>query len=386
MWFDSTVEPGTPIRVDLYLVDDCGGVSMGTQEVASVASTSVLRNGPSGAFPEALPRGDYGFYGVAKDDRCAVVAAGCAPVSVTSEQETLSLVLDAHGRRSSVPRNSVIATPVPVALAAPVATAEWVAVEALAVSGGTGGSAGTAGTGGGSGTGGQGGTGGMPSDRVTDGLIVLYDFDEGSGSTVIDRSGVAPVLDLTIEDPGNVTWSGDHLTIDAGTTLRTAGEATKVFSRVVPKNQLTVEAWVRPATLVGVGTPPDRILTMSPSSSQRNFLLGQDEGQYAARFRTEGENNGNPTVYTSPASASTALTHVVFTHDSDGNEVLYVDGTADMTATRVGDTATWDSSFPLIVANEASGGREWLGELHLIAIYDRALSPVEVGRNFTAGP
>jgi hypothetical protein len=346
VWFDSTVEPDAPIRVDVYLVDDCELVSMGAQEVASVASTSVVKGGPGGAFRDALPQGEYGLYGVAQDDTCAVVAAGCAPVSVTSTQETLSLIL-----------SRVDGSACPVELCDN--------------------QTGACGTG---------GAGGMSIDRVTDGLIVLYEFDEGSGSTVNDRSGVDPALDLTIDDPANVSWSGDHLTIDNGTALRTSSEATKVFSRVVQNNQLTVEAWVKPSSLIAVGVPPDRIVTMSSSTSQRNFLLGQDAETYAARFRTPSERNGNPTIYTTPASATTSLTHLVFTHDSNGTEVLYVNGAVDTTYSRAGDTSTWDPSFPLIVANEATRDREWLGELHLIAIYDRALSPEEVEHNFTVGP
>jgi hypothetical protein len=39
-----------------------------------------------------------------------------------------------------------------------------------------------------------------------------------------------------------------------------------------------------------------------------------------------------------------------------------------------------------MMANESSGDRAWLGELHRIAIYDRALSAAEVMQNHEAGP
>jgi hypothetical protein len=34
---------------------------------------------------------------------------------------------------------------------------------------------------------------------------------------------------------------------------------------------------------------------------------------------------------------------------------------------------TWDTTFPLVLGDEANGGRPWSGELHEVAIFDRAL-------------
>ena len=60
--------------------------------------------------------------------------------------------------------------------------------------------------------------GGEPIVRVDEGLIVLYEFDEGSGATVSDSSGVAQALDLSIADPAHVTWSPGYLTIDSASS------------------------------------------------------------------------------------------------------------------------------------------------------------------------
>jgi hypothetical protein len=253
---------------------------------------------------------------------------------------------------------------------------------------GMGGEGGMAGTGGMAGMGGgAGGTGGMPLMRVDAGLILLYAFDEGSGSTVADQSGVLPEHDLIVADPGNVTWSANHLTIDAATALSTAGAATKVATRAVATGELTVEAWIKPTNITQAG--PARILTMSVDPYYRNFMLGQEANTYAVRFRADGQtdwDNGSPTVFTTAGTAAPALTHVVHTHRSDGAEVLYVDGVENLTFTRTGGTAMWDPTYRLIVANEATNDRTWLGELHLIAVYDRALDVGEVEHNFMVGP
>jgi hypothetical protein len=192
---------------------------------------------------------------------------------------------------------------------------------------------------------------------------------------------------LTIADPGNVAWSANHLTVNAATALSTAGAATKVATRAVATGELTVEAWIKPTNITQTG--PAQIITMSIDPYYRNFMLGQEANTYAVRFRADGEldwDNGSPTVFTTTETATTALTHVVHTHRSDGAEVLYVDGVENQTFMRMGGLTQWDATYTIIVANEATNDRAWLGELHLIAVYERALDTSEVQQNFMAGP
>ena len=348
--FEVSFDPATPrsardraVRVEVYLVDSCANVTLGTRPVPAVANTYVLRGDEAGAFGDALEDGEYGLYGVAQDADCAVVAAGCAPVTITDAQDTLAVTLRTfEGQGCSVD--------------------QYCSVETGDCLDGAGG-------------------------RVDAGLILLYAFDEGSGSTVADQSGALPKHDLTIADPGNVTWSANHLNIDAATALSTAGAATKVVARAQTSGELTVEAWIKPADVTQGG--PARIITMSTDPWLRNFMLGQETNAYAARFRADGEadwDNGSPTVFTTAGTATTALTHVVHTHRSDGAEVLYIDGVENQTFMRTGGLSQWDDTYPIIVANEATNDRTWLGELHLIAVYDRALDAGEVEQNFTAGP
>jgi VanZ family protein len=46
---------------------------------------------------------------------------------------------------------------------------------------------------------------------------------------------------------------------------------------------------------------------------------------------------------------------------------------------------TWNSSFPFQMANEATLDRPWLGRIYFVAVYNRALSPAEIGNNFRSG-
>ena len=368
--FEVSFDPTMPrsgreeaVRVEVYLVDSCANVAIGVRPVPAIASAYVLQDGEAGAFGDPLEVGDYGLYGVAQDENCAVVAAGCAPVTITNASDTLEVTLGALAG-GACPSD------------------QDCSLESGNCVDGAGGTGGTGGTGGGGGTGGA-----TPSARVNAGLILLYAFDEGSGSTVADQSGAVPTHDLAIADPGSVTWSADHLTVDAATTLSTIGAASKVHARATTSGELTVEAWVKPADVIQFG--PARIISMSPDTQARNFMLGQDKDTYAVRFRADGQtdwDNGSPTLFTTPGSTTTALTHVVHTHRADGTEVVYIDGVANLSSTRTGGMSMWDATYRVVVANEGTNDRAWLGELHLIAVYDRALDLGEVQQNFTAGP
>ena len=55
---------------------------------------------------------------------------------------------------------------------------------------------------------------------------------------------------------------------------------------------------------------------------------------------------------------------------------------------KVGTFEEWDvgtEEYRLAVGNELTLDRDWLGQLHLVAVFDRALTEDEVEQNFLAG-
>ena len=88
----------------------------------------------------------------------------------------------------------------------------------------------------------------------------------------------------------------------------------------------------------------------------------------------------------SPGTATTGLTHVVYTRNQSGTTRIFLNGQAQSGGKVSGNLGNWQNDFRLVVANEATGDRPWLGELHLVAVYSRALSNREVTQNFNAGP
>ncbi len=85
------------------------------------------------------------------------------------------------------------------------------------------------------------------------------------------------------------------------------------------------------------------------------------------------------------AKAASKLQHLVYTRSRDGQSRIYVDGQVVAKNQTMGDFANWDSSYPLVVANENSGDRPWLGRLHRIAIFSRALEGEQIEEKYRAG-
>ncbi len=224
-----------------------------------------------------------------------------------------------------------------------------------------------------------------PPERVTQDLIALYTFDEGTGNKVMDVSGVAPALNLTIEPAFLTTWHPGYLEIKGNSLAASPGAATKIYDACTASKEITVEAWVAPATTGQQG--PARIVTMSGDTSTRNFTLAQDNDQYFMRLRTTNtDSNGEPPTLTLPGTLTTNLTHVVFTRAADGFTTIYIDGSIQGNSKVDGTFGPWNDTFRFGLANEMTKDRTWLGSLHLVAVYSRALTMSEAQQNFAAGP
>jgi len=223
----------------------------------------------------------------------------------------------------------------------------------------------------------------LASSRVTDDLVALYTFGEGSGASVLDVSGVGSPMDLTVADPDNVSWIlGGGLSVDSATIVESAESATKVIDACQSSNEIAIEAWVKPANTTQDG--PARIVSLSDGTLLRNFTLAQAGGSYDVRLRTTAtSDNGIPSL--AAGTVSTDLTHVVYTRGTAGVGRLYVNGVeADTLTVLTGTFSNWDADFRFGLANEFGAGREWLGQYHLVAIYNRALTSEEVTQNYEA--
>jgi len=99
------------------------------------------------------------------------------------------------------------------------------------------------------------------------------------------------------------------------------------------------------------------------------------------------ELNPDNRFFTAPAqtSAWTKLTHVAYARDEAGRATFYLDGQKQAATKVTGECSNWDGGYRLALANELTRDRPWLGELHRVAIYDRALGNGQIAQNFKAG-
>ncbi len=230
------------------------------------------------------------------------------------------------------------------------------------------------------------------------GLQALYLFDKATYAetsatiTLYDSSGTRDPLDLRIAPDATgkapqLNWS-DGLAIDNKTPpIRSITLAKKIIDACKESDAITLEAWIKPAT---TGTnPPGRIITLSADPDRRNVTLQQGflDGKpsvYAGFVRIGPSNpNGEPAIQSQIAAIS-GMEHVVFTRDRDGTAQLYVNGIVTSSASRAGNFDAW-ADYCLTLGNEfqpegtnTPGIRPWAGQLHRIAIYDRALTAAEV--------
>ena len=222
------------------------------------------------------------------------------------------------------------------------------------------------------------------SARITHDQIALYTFDVVDDGIVPDRSGFGEPLNLRIDKPQSTLVRNGKMFVSSSVLIASDGPATKIIAELRETNALTIEVWIKPLDLKQSG--PARIVSLSSDPSQRNVTLGQDKGRLDARLRTSStDNNGQPSTAGPENSLATKLTHVVFTRSAGGDAGLYQDGKKIVSGNVAGDFANWSNDFRLSIANEITGDRPWLGDLHLVAIYSRALSDTDVTQNYSAG-
>ena len=220
--------------------------------------------------------------------------------------------------------------------------------------------------------------------RATNGLEVLYDFADSSGTFVRDRAGTKDPLDLKIENPGRVRREKGALEVRGRTLIRSRKPAKRLISAIRRSGALTIEAWIKPRVKKQSG--PARIVTLSKNSTNRNFTLGQDGRKYDVRLRTTQTNtNGLPSLSSRQDSLTENLTHTVYTRDREGNATIWLNGEVSSSKTADGSFSNWDNSMRIALGNELDKSRTWKGTYYLVGIYSRALSAEEVQQNFSAG-
>ncbi len=232
------------------------------------------------------------------------------------------------------------------------------------------------------------------------GPIIRYTFAEGAGLVLRDVADAGAAVDLTLLAGAPVVWLDGGISFSGASRATSAAAPAKLISACAASNELTVEAWVKPASASQApGGAPARVVTLSVDNNTRDFMFGQQADAWMFRVRTtDTNNNGNLLVdggsrfAQTGAIVTTNLAHVVWTRGATGVMRGWVDGVRVVDEVWLGTFSNWDAAFLLAIGNEldTDGGtplaRPWLGELHELSLYCRALQDAEVATRFTIGP
>lgn len=218
---------------------------------------------------------------------------------------------------------------------------------------------------------------------------LLFTFTEGRGQIVQNRASIrgSERTHLVISEPEKVSWNEcGGLTIQQGTLLQSLESPRGFVKAVKQSGESTIEAWVLPKQN-STANDLARIFGISADYYNRNFTIGQFDQKLQVRYRTTstGSNGSHKVVQTEPGNIANQLLHIIYTKGLDQVGRLYVNGIEVASELVPSLPSNWDEEYRINVANEALGGRDWLGELHMLAAFSSALSPEQVSERYNSG-
>ncbi len=221
----------------------------------------------------------------------------------------------------------------------------------------------------------------VESGVVTNGLVAWWKFDETDGLTAVDSHGSNDGTLINFSDsPG---WTNDTPGAASSGALFFDGENDVVdcgtaFGAV--SNAMTVEVWIKREAITGSW---DIYLTKYQNVDNRWYLRVNSDG----RPSTFGKSNGGPVFpndnfYSTDVVASSVWHHVALTASADSNCVWYVDGVPQGAGTLL--QTSFANAGKLLVGAYDGAALPIRALMDDVRIYNRALSPAEILRNYRA--
>ena len=163
------------------------------------------------------------------------------------------------------------------------------------------------------------------------------------------------------------------------------GSTHGLYEMLTKGDGLALEVWVKPFNTIQDG--PARILSYSIDPFMRNFTLAQSKDNLVMRLRTEitDLNGERPHIEISGIFESNKVYHIIINYNFV-RECVFINGKKRKCDALIkGNFSNWDSSFKLVIGNEATGDRPWLGEIYYVAIFDKALNSREIKLRYQTG-
>ena len=196
------------------------------------------------------------------------------------------------------------------------------------------------------------------------GLVAAYSFNEGSGTSVTDRSGTGNAGTISGATRVAAGKYGAALSFDGVNDWVTVPDAASL-----DVGRVTVEAWVRPTALGGMWRTV--VFKERPGGLVYGLYGSQGGGRALGQVDIGGERN----ALGSSTMPLNTWTHLAVTYDASVLR-LYVNGAPSGTAVVAG---TIPSSTGVLRIGGNSVWAEWFaGQIDEIRVYNRALTQSEI--------
>ena len=230
--------------------------------------------------------------------------------------------------------------------------------------------------------------------RIPDSLIAFYIFSQVINDSVLDQSWYRKPTNLYFDDTSAIYESTiDYVKLEDENLISSSFESTlKISEACMRSNEITIECWLKTSQVEILGSPAQIISFENDSGIA--FSLScvvesnmYDKVKYYANLTTNTTDQyGNPDFSTKDAVSTGVLQHIVFTQDNQGAENFYINGMKLAEEYRPPKFDSWLPPYKLVIANNLIGEEPWLGDLYMIAIYNKALNENEVSTNYFTSP
>ncbi len=205
----------------------------------------------------------------------------------------------------------------------------------------------------------------MNAQTLPAGLVAAYGFNEGSGSTTSDASGMSNTGTIS-----GATWTtsgrfGNALSFNGSSNRVNINDANSLDLTT----GMTLEAWVYPTSLSGWRS----VILKEQSGGLTYALYAYDNAPQPAAYINTG---GSDLTVAGTASISlNAWTHLASTYDGASFK-LYVNGS--QVGSKAISGAIKASTNPLTIGGNSVWGEYFSGRIDEVRIYNRALSQAEI--------
>lgn len=195
-----------------------------------------------------------------------------------------------------------------------------------------------------------------PEIHLQENPLALYSFDERQGTTLHDRSGVLPPLDLKLSNSGRGRWlAPSGYAFNQSGSFVSSAPAEKIRQRISATSRFTLEAWVEEAPLRYGDLGRLISLARSPDA---DYLVLQQQGEDLAFVIRNRSKTGYPywgKIETTQMRVPQGLAHLVAVYDQ-GQARLYVNGIEAADAVFTDGFFLLTNSFVFRATNEEERG------------------------------